>query len=139
MFPMGLTNKIKIFCAISLFIFWFIPCASPQDVELDNLIIQKTMTPRGHEFYRLFSSRWNQSLGTDLGWLLVQERASARWGSQIFIHINDRPIYRLQLSPRNQALTEDADKAVQAVQMILLRMQMEESSGNSPDLVGNGY
>src|SRR5690625_653821 len=60
-----------------------------------GVVVNRTITVQGQEFYQFFSMRWSYIAGDASYTLSVHERPSARWGSEIWVEYRrDREIGR---------------------------------------------
>jgi curli production assembly/transport component CsgE len=77
------------------------------DVErTGGFIVDRTVTNFGAEFFRRFSAAWRDQRDVDGIDVTIVERPSARFGSQIYIEHNNRPIARLFLYAGRSATIE---------------------------------
>lgn len=89
--------------------------AQADEAELTGFIIDNTISRSGHEFYRRFSERLNDTSELDFN-LVVRERPSARWGILIWVEHENHTLYRRFLQPN---LADMADTAYQAADFVL--------------------
>jgi len=89
--------------------------AQADEAELTGFIVDNTISRSGHEFYRSFSERLNDTSELDFN-LVVRERPSARWGILIWIEHENSTLYRRFLQPN---LADMADTAYQAADFVL--------------------
>jgi curli production assembly/transport component CsgE len=86
--------------------------------EQTSLIIDRTITLFGNEFYRNFVEAWRSVQGVAKGDLGIIERPSARWGSLVWIEHNNQQLYRAFLYPGRRAdvrpIAEDAARYIAA-------------------------
>ncbi len=62
-----------------------------------GFIVDRTVTNVGAEFFRQFSEAWRGLPGTESVNVTIVERPSARYGSQIYIEQDGRPVARVFL------------------------------------------
>lgn len=132
---------IKIFFAcffLAMSSFFFISNVSASEEEIGNIVIQRTMTLVGHEFYREFAAAWVPPPGGETFNICVQEKADARWGSLITIHVDDRLVYRNVLGLRTRDLKDTAEKAVGQVRSHILTAMLIDQKDDD-DIANNGY
>ena len=89
--------------------------AQADEAELTGFIVDNTISRSGHEFYRSFSERLNDTSELDFN-LVVRERPSARWGILIWVEHENHTLYRRFLQPN---LGDIADSAYQAADFVL--------------------
>lgn len=102
--------------------------------EISGVIIDRTVTRLGEDFYSFFSRDIYEQYPTLDENIFVKERPTALSGSIITVFHFSTPIYRTALSPgRRQAEDKSAD-AVQALQRYLLRWKLEQKYRDKSDL-----
>lgn len=111
-----------------------------QDIEeITGLIIEKTMTKIGYEFYENFFSIWEAPKGITGYNIYINEKASPMWGSLIYINVNDNLIWRGLIRPRSEDIETAIRNSIEVVKKYLyqyeeIRKQAEEGG----DMVGSG-
>ena len=106
----------------------------PIGAELQGLVIDKTLTPPGRQFYREFARMWwelNQEL---TGNLIIVERPSALRGSQISILLDRRVIWITSLSPAKKTIKK---KSIQALGIAERQVKIDgyiRSNSTNPDM-----
>ncbi len=97
-----------------------------QEEGLDGLLLDQTQTRAGHEFYRDFVTFWEAPEGIEGFNIFIGERASAQWGSWIWIKVNDMTVYRKMLKPQTQQIQEAAKEGVEVVKRYLFYRYSED-------------
>lgn len=111
----------------------------PDAVEIGNLVLNKTVTRVGMEFYEAFSERWYPGENLDSMHIRVSEAPSARWGSLIAVWVGEELYFRTRLSNRAKNIEEVAEQAVQQVMSTLAAKTIQRrEDGEKGDLVGDG-
>jgi curli production assembly/transport component CsgE len=102
--------------------------------ELTGVLVDRTLTVTGQNFYRSFSKI---AMGRPIirgATLTIHERPDARWGIQLWI-TEDRHVYfRTQLSPRLSAADDIARQAIDIVEKAVLKRQLSAALNPSADL-----
>jgi len=93
--------------------------------EIDGVVIDRTMTRLGEEFYSLFAQKLEDQLDELKENISVKERPTALSGSIITVFHRQNIIYRTALSPGRQNVEEKTDQAVSAVKNYVLRWRIE--------------
>ncbi|KKD00574.1 curli production assembly/transport protein CsgE [Photobacterium halotolerans] len=93
--------------------------------EIDGVVIDRTMTRLGEEFYSLFAQKLEDQLDALKENISVKERPTALSGSIITVFHRQNIIYRTALSPGRQNVEEKTDQAVSAVKNYVLRWRIE--------------
>lgn len=86
----------------------------------DGLVFDRTRTKLGRDFYEAFFSRWQYPPGVEEVAIAVEEFTDPRWGTQIFILVNDEPVFRVMLRPREEEVELLAEELAQALFKYLL-------------------
>ncbi|WP_036801439.1 MULTISPECIES: CsgE family curli-type amyloid fiber assembly protein [Photobacterium] len=93
--------------------------------EISGVVIDRTMTRFGGEFYSVFSQLLNDKYEDLEENLTVKERATALSGSIITIFHRQTIIYRTALSPGIQQIESKANDAVKAVGSYMVKWRLE--------------
>lgn len=93
--------------------------------EIDGVVIDRTMTRLGEEFYSLFAQKLEDQLDELKENISVKERPTALSGSIITVFHRQNIIYRTALSPGRKNIEEKTDQAVSAVKNYVLRWRIE--------------
>ncbi|MFM2587945.1 curli production assembly/transport protein CsgE [Vibrio sp. TBV020] len=107
--------------------------------EVDGLIIDRTMTRLGDDFYFFFTQLMNERHGSLEENLTVKERPTALSGSIISIVHREKLIYRTALSPGRQHAEDKAKEALNAVTSHLLRWKAQLSYQDTFDLAQDEF
>lgn len=102
--------------------------------DISGLIIDRTMTGIGSNFYVEFSKHMNESHPDLKENFTVQERATASQGSIMTVWHGQKVVYRTTLSPGARQAREKAQAAVSAVSRYLLRWKIERLYSDTFDL-----
>lgn len=101
---------------------------------LAGLVINRSVTVQGHEFYRFFSQQWRVQHGNSPFTLTVVERPSARWGSEIWIDFRRQRIYHAFLPPARASTKKISEQAVETVTQNIKNSELERLLSHNPDL-----
>ena len=113
------------------------------DMEIENLVIERTQTRIGFEFYRDFVTRWNEAAQPPGEYqITIVERANPRWGSLVWVEVGgflsgQDIVYRKVLLPRTADIQKEAAQAVEAVMVHFQRVQ-DFRRTLQEDLAGTG-
>lgn len=102
--------------------------------EITGIIVDRTITLMGHEFYRSFTNHRQLNQPEQQYNLTVFERPSARWGSMIWIEYQNQKIFQAFLSPGKSTYLEIAEQAAELVDDKLNRLRLEELLSDHIDL-----
>lgn len=99
-------------------------------VEVDGLVLDRTLTRMGHDFFREFVTRLGAEDGVPGFSLTVREKVSAQWGSVVTVEANDEVIFQTPLRPKGDGPGETAERAAAATAEFLLQ---SSGGGLRPD------
>ncbi len=102
--------------------------------EISGLIIDRTMTRLGEDFYSSFSQLLNDKHEGFNENLTVTERPTAFSGSIIGIEHLGQVIYRTALSPGRRQANEKAQEAVRVIGSYIIRWEAERLFKDTFDL-----
>lgn len=102
--------------------------------EVDGIIVDRTITRLGEDFYFFFSQSLNDSYPNLKENLTVRERPTALSGSIIEVQHSRKPIFRTALSPGRRQAKERADDATRVVGNYIIRWQAERLFQDTYDL-----
>ena len=111
------------------------PLEPPGQVEsLDGIVIDHTMTGVGQAFYQSFVRAWRELDEVASISLVVNERPSARWGSQIWVEHKSGTVYQVFLPPGLQRARDHAEQAALRVFQRVGQIKVEQTVFKDPDL-----
>jgi curli production assembly/transport component CsgE len=129
-------------CLFSVVILFLLVCPSlsiADEVELGNLVINKTITRVGDEFFEAFSDRWYPLRNMGNVHIRINEVPSARWGSIISVSVGQEVWFRTRLSNRATNIEKVAEQAVrQVIATLATRSIRKQQEGDNGDLIGDG-
>ena len=122
-------------CTLVMFFFSGLAHAQPEDSgviddakleEVSGIILDRTVTFIGHNFYGHFSDYWRLKFTTNKDVLIIYERPSARWGSLIWVEYHSKKLSKLFVSPRKSSDKDIAQKFADEVNKKLVKMKVAE-------------
>ena len=133
-------KRFLLILSIVLGIAGFSPAYGQGDdgLELSSLIINKTLTRFGNEFYTSFSNHWAAPENFLSGNIRIQEAPSARWGSLIIVWVGDEIMFRTSLSTRTKNIDEIAKQATDGVLQTMFARTILQQSDAKGDQAGDG-
>lgn len=132
-------NSLRNFCAGGLLFLSLIPFQARGQVdiagaEVDGLVLDRTLTRVGHDFFREFVTRLGAEDGVPGLNLIVREKVTAQWGGFITVEANDQVIFTAPLRPKSGGVSDVADQAAGATADYLVRATSTELRGDEDDL-----
>lgn len=106
------------------------------EVEIPGLLTDHTVSSVGHDFYRAFSDKWENSF---TGNLTINERPSARWGSWITITVDQDVIYQAFLFPTKRDFDRNVEVALIQSAEAIKRRQVDKSLLSTGDLTHDEF
>lgn len=105
--------------------------AIADDVEIGNLVINRTITKIGIDFFEAFSDRWSSVEGLGTRHIRITEAPSARWGSMISVWVGEEIFFRIRLSSRAKNIDVIADQAVQQIMSAIAAKSIQDLQGGT--------
>jgi len=102
--------------------------------EVDGIIIDRTMTRLGEDFYFFFSQSLNENYPNLKENLTVKEKPTALSGSILEVKHSRKIIFRTALSPGRRQAKEHAADATRVVSNYIIRWQAERLFQDTYDL-----
>ncbi len=101
---------------------------------LTGLIINRTITVLGWDFYKGFSDIWQSMYPDSESNLTIVERPTAQFGSEIWVNYLDRPVFHTFLSPARSEVREVTKEAVAAAHDNIAQIDIEREFSHNDDL-----
>lgn len=101
---------------------------------LRGVVVNRTITVQGQEFYQYFSMRWAYIAGEATYTLSVHERPSARWGSEVWVEYRRDRVFHMFLPPIRSQTKEISQQAADMVLDRIEEMELERALFTSEDL-----
>lgn len=123
---------------IFLFLIFVTPASLTyaDDIEINGLILDRTITLSGHDFYKKFSSLWLATNMSQSANLVVTEKPSARWGSLIMISSQQKMLYRTAIRPGKPLKDSDIKYAASTVSQSIFNQLFSKHNSQDMDPVG---
>ncbi|MFL0803120.1 MAG: curli production assembly/transport protein CsgE [Agarilytica sp.] len=99
-----------------------------KDVEIDGILVNKTITWFGQDFFNHFAQEWRNQFYKGEG-VVVEERPSARQGTLVIIRYKGSIVYQASIAGTR---SNSRERGAQAVSFVLSRVQ-------NIDLAASGY
>ena len=110
------------------------PEKSVLDDPLGGIVVNRTVTVLGNDFYRYFARAWREKDGDHRYSISVYERPSARWGSEIWVQYRQERVFHMFLSPARQAAEEIGEQAAELVYENVVNSDIQRMLVQSQDL-----
>lgn len=104
------------------------------DEPLGGIVINRTMTVLGWDFYKSFTEVWQAVHPDSKFTLTVTERPTAQYGSEIWVSYRDIRIFHTFLSPARSSVGETSKQAVEIAYKNVVAIEEQRKSFKSADL-----
>lgn len=101
---------------------------------LTGIIINRTITVLGKDFYHYFVTAWRQLDGNNTYTITIFERPSARFGSEVWVEYRRTRMFHMFMSPARQAARETGEAAARAAYESITANEVQRALFKSPDL-----
>ncbi|SHI36494.1 curli production assembly/transport protein CsgE [Pollutimonas bauzanensis] len=110
------------------------PRKSVFDDPLAGVVVNRTVTVLGQDFYQYFTSLWRQKDTGGQFSISIYERPSARFGSEIWVQFRQKKMFHAFLPPARAATKKISAAAVEIVYQNITDSEVERIMVKSPDL-----
>ncbi len=108
------------------------------DYEIDGLIVAKTISRAGRDFYDIFFSKWEAPKGINNYIIEIKEKPIPQMGTEITILVKEFEIFKEKLPPRYDIIEEYAEYAIYLASDFLKNYKKIQKELNGEDLSGSG-
>lgn len=105
-----------------------------QNEPLGGLVINRTITVLGWDFYSNFSQVWSSLYPNTPYTVTVYERPTAQFGSEIWIDYDARRVFHAFLPPARSATKEISTQAASSVYKTIAALAIEQALYSDVDL-----
>ena len=132
-----LTMKNKQYIYLFILLTFFTPLSNASaDLEIDGLLLNKSISRFGYQFYSEFSNYWRELPSTAGFNVEIKETVIPRAGTKLVLIMNHKIIYATHLGRKLEPLDERVEQAVHSVMDAMARSNMQTAS---PDMALNGW
>lgn len=101
---------------------------------LRGVVVNRTITVQGQEFYQFFAMRWSYIAGEVSYTISVHERPSARWGSEIWVEYQRDRVFHMFLPPIRSETKAISQEAAELVLENIQEIELQRTLFFSDDL-----
>ena len=105
-----------------------------KDEVLGGLVINRTITVLGWDFYKDFSEVWRALHADSTYTVTIYERPTAQWGSEIWIDYDRTRVFHTFLSPARSQAKEVSKQAVDSVYTSIVEINVQRALYSDIDL-----
>lgn len=109
---------------------------SAEELEIDGLVLDRSISRFGHQFYFEFSNLWRDLPSTTGFNIEIKETVLPRAGTQLTLIMNTKIVYITYLGRRLEPLNERVEQALYSVMDAMARSNLHKAS---PDMAKNGW
>lgn len=109
---------------------------SSEHLELDGLVLDRSISRFGHQFYFEFSNLWRDLPSTAGFNIEIKETVLPRAGTQLTLVMNNQVVYITYLGRRLEPLNKRVEQALYSVMDAMARSNLHKAS---PDMAKNGW
>ena len=132
-----LTMKNKQYIYLFILLTFFTPLSNASaELEIDGLLLNKSISRFGYQFYSEFSNYWRELPSTAGFNVEIKETVIPRAGTKLVLIMNHKIIYATHLGRKLEPLDERVEQAVHSVMDAMARSNMQTAS---PDMALNGW
>jgi len=110
----------------------------PQAMNYDGVpggvVLNRTMTIVGHDFYQYFATTWRTRNNTERYSITIVERPTAIRGSEIWVEYRNKRVFRTFVSPRRSAIRDISRRAVGLVYNAIVEKELQQLLYHDHDL-----
>ncbi|WP_053909630.1 curli production assembly/transport protein CsgE [Pseudoalteromonas sp. SW0106-04] len=128
---------MKYFLSILIVLFVLTHTSSKaQEVEIDGLVLDRSISRFGHQFYFNFSQLWRDLPDTSGTNVVIKETVLPRAGTRLEVLMNNELVYVTFMGRRGGPLKERVESAMFAIMDAMARARFKQ---HSPDLAASGW
>lgn len=106
-------------------------------LEIDNIILNETVTKIGKDFYDVFYKNWSPPENMS-SVVVIEEKPMPSLGTRVSIKVNDYYIFQRVLQPRYETIKDAAITASNTVTSFLYNFEQIEKNLQGEDMEGTG-
>lgn len=107
-----------------------------EELEIDGLVLDRSISRFGHQFYFEFSNLWRDLPSTTGFNIEIKETVLPRAGTQLALVMNNQTVYITYLGQRLEPLDKRVEQALYSVMDAMARSNLHKAS---PDMAKNGW
>ena len=104
-----------------------------------GVVTVQTVTIAGHDFSQYFLAAWRDKEGSEHYTLSINERPSARLGSEVWIGFAQRRVFQTRLPPARAAIRALSENAAETVWQTVLETDAERKLFRDADLAPDEF
>ncbi|WP_405630302.1 curli production assembly/transport protein CsgE [Pseudoalteromonas sp. Ld20] len=106
------------------------------ELEIDGLVLDRSISRFGHQFYFEFSNLWRDLPSTAGFNVEIKETVLPRAGTQLTLMMNNQTVYVTYLGRRLEPISDRVEHALYGVMDAMARSNLHKAS---PDMAKNGW
>jgi len=106
----------------------------PPETGAEGLLVNSTYSANGHIFFLNFLDFWREKSGSSKYSIEVAERASKRWGSQVWISYGQKRLFFSALPFKTDQIRPLSEHAAEASFAALIALLLPFNGNSDPDI-----
>ncbi|MEY8214054.1 MAG: CsgE family curli-type amyloid fiber assembly protein [Colwellia sp.] len=94
--------------------------------EIPGLVVNRTVTLLGANFYRNFTAYWRMNYADNMAIITIYERPTARFGSQIWVDYKGKKLVQQFIGPTKLNDKKLAGRSAQIVSETIVKLKLTE-------------
>ena len=127
---------IKLIITLTLLGASFSSQANGEDIEISGLLLDRTLSRSGKEFYHTYSLLWQDMPSTTGINVVIKEAVVPRAGTKLFVEVNSKAIYATYMGRRIEPVKDKVEQAIFATIDAIAKSKFSEQS---EDLASSGW
>ena len=110
--------------------------ATNDDIEISGLLLDRTLSRSGKEFYHKYSLLWQDMPSTTGINVVIKEAVVPRAGTKLFVEVNSKAIYTTYMGRRIEPVKDKVEQAIFATIDAIAKSKFDEQS---EELASSGW
>jgi len=106
------------------------------ELEIDGLVLDRSISRFGHQFYSEFSNYWRDLPSTNGFNIEIKETVLPRAGTKLTLLMNNQIVYITYLGRRLEPIDKRVEQALYSVMDAIARTNLHKAT---PDMAKNGW
>ncbi|QIZ77150.1 curli production assembly/transport protein CsgE [Ferrimonas lipolytica] len=128
-----LSFKYLLIALVAVFSTLVAPAKSANEIELDGILIDRTITRFGQDFIYYYGGYWRDLPGTTGFSVTIYETVYPQAGTKLWIDVNQTTVYQTYFGRRQIEMKERADQAMRITIEHVARVKSEVMLGKGEE------
>ncbi len=109
-----------------------------QDVEIPGLVVDRTRSPIGEQFFRIFNQDWNPPSKGETHNITIEEKPLPGLGALVLVKVDESYVFKKFLQPRYDTVKKAAEAAAAVVSNYVENYREIQRNLEGKDMSGTG-